>query len=84
MRVEDTECPLLVALAEFCALVLCGDVPQGVRPFFFRASLVALKKKCGGVRPIVLGCTLHHLVAKIVCKRVADDMTELVAPIQLG
>ena len=81
---EEAECPLLVALAEFCALVLRGDVPQEVRPFFFGASLVALKKKCGGVRPIAVGCTLRRLVAKIACKRVADDMAELLAPVQLG
>ena len=78
------QCPLLVALAEFCALVLRGDVPQEVRPFFFGASLVALKKKCGGVRPISVGCTLRRLVTKITSKRVVDDMAELLAPIQLG
>ena len=31
-----------------------------------------------------MGCTLRRLVAKIACKRVADDMAELLAPIQLG
>ena len=32
----DVQCPLLVALAEFCSLVLRGDVPQEVpvRPFW--------------------------------------------------
>ena len=81
--VEDAECPLLIALARFCTLVLRGDVPHGVRPFFFGASLVALKKS-GGVRPIAVGCTLRRLVAKIACKSVADEMAELVAPTQLG
>ena len=56
--VEDLECPLLIALADFCSLVLCGDVPGMVRPLFFGASLVALKKGTGGVRPIAVGCTL--------------------------
>ena len=64
--------------------MLRGDVPQEVRPFFFGASLVALKKKCGGVRPIAVGCTLCRLVAKIASKCVVDDMAELLAPIQLG
>ena len=55
-----------------------------MRPFFFGASLVALKKKCGGVRPIAVGCTLRRLVAKIACKRVADDMAELLALFNLA
>ena len=34
-----------------------------VRPFFFGASVIALNKKDGGVRPIAVGCTLRRLVA---------------------
>ena len=55
-----------------------------VRPFFFGASLVALRKKCGGVRPIAVGCSLRRLVAKVACKQVAVEMAELLAPRQLG
>ncbi len=65
-------------------MVLRGDVPQMVQPFFFGASLVALKKKSGGVRPIAVGCTLRRLVAKIASRKVSDDMAELLAPRQLG
>ena len=39
----------------FCTLVLHGDVPAEVRPFFFGAALVALRKKSGGVEPIAVG-----------------------------
>ncbi len=65
-------------------MVLRGDVPQMVRPFFFAASLVALKKKSGGVRLIAVGCTLRRLVAKIASRKVSDDMAELLPPSQLG
>ena len=81
---EDPESPLLSALADFCNLVLRGDTPEEVRPFLFGASLVALRKKGGGVRPIAVGCTLRRLVAKVACKQVVDEMAELLAPRQLG
>ena len=74
--VDDLESPFLSALVAFCNLVLRGETPVEVRPFFFGASLVALRKKCGGVRPIAVGCSLRRLVAKVAC--------ELLAPRQLG
>ena len=82
MQTEDTA--LRSALADFCNLVLRGDTPEVVRPFFFGASLVALRKKSGGIRPIAVGCTLRRLVAKVACKQVVDEMAELLAPRQLG
>ena len=81
-QTEDTA--LLSALADFCNLVLRGDAPEVVRPFFFGASLVALRKRSGGIRPIAVGCTLRRLVAKVACKQVVDEMAELLAPRQLG
>ena len=82
--VDDLESPFLSALVAFCNLVLRGETPVEVRPFFFGASLVALRKKCGGVRPIAVGCSLRRLVAKVACKQVAVEMAELLAPRQLG
>ena len=81
---DNLESPILNALVDFCSMVLHGDVPQLVRPFFFGASLVALKKKSGGVRPIAVGCTLRRLVAKIAGRKVSGEMSELLAPRQLG
>ena len=83
--VEDVEdSPLISTLIAFCTLVLEGRTPEEVRPFFFGASLVALEKKSGGVRPIAVGCTLRHLVAKVAGFMVAEDMAALLAPQQLG
>ena len=81
---DDPEAPLLNSLATFCIMVLQGDVPVDVRPLFFGASLVALRKKCGGVRPIAVGCTLHRLVAKVATFLVVGDMASLLSPRQLG
>lgn len=81
---EDDHSPLLQSLASFSTLVLEGRVPLAIRPFFFGASLVALEKKSGGVRPIAVGCTLRRLVAKIACQMVVEDMADLLSPRQLG
>ena len=51
---------------------------------FFGASLVALKKKDGSIRPIAVGCTLRRLVAKCAGSKVMNEMGELFFPQQLG
>ena len=50
--------PFMSSLAAFCSLVLEGHVPEEVCRLF-GASLTALDKKSGGVRPIAVGCTLR-------------------------
>ena len=55
---------LLRALTAFTNLLLAGATPLDICPLFFGASLTALNKKVGGVRPIAVGCTLRRLVAK--------------------
>ena len=80
----DEDSRFLQSLASFCTLVMEGRVPSTIRPFFFGASLVALEKKSGGVRPIAVGCTLRRLVAKIAGYMVSEDMAELFSPRQLG
>ena len=81
---NSSDSPLLAALVDFCSLVLQGNTPEEVRPFFFGASLVAFRKKQGGVRPIAVGCTLRRLVAKIAGKMVRSEMADLLSPRQLG
>ena len=82
--VDPEDSPLLSALCDFCSLVLQGNTPVCIRPFFFGANLVALRKSQGGVRPIAVGCTLRRLVAKVVSGFVVDDMADLLSPRQLG
>ena len=50
---------LIAKLTEFANLCLVGHVPLAVRPTFFGATLCALNKKCGGVRPIAVGSTFR-------------------------
>ena len=75
---------LISALARFVTLVLGGKTPTSIRPMFFGASLTALAKKDGGVRPIAVGCTLRRITAKVASLKVRDEMAVLLAPHQLG
>ena len=75
---------LISALSRFVTVVLQGKTPTSIRPFFFGASLTALTKKEGGIRPIAVGCTLRRLAAKVAGFRVRDKMAALLAPRQLG
>ena len=45
---------MLHALSDFANFILSGNTPMQVRPFFFGASVIALNKKEGGVRPIAV------------------------------
>ena len=65
-------------------MVLRGKTPASIHPFFFGASLMALTKKEGGIRPIAVGCTLCRLAAKVAGFRARDKMAALLAPRQLG
>ena len=71
--------PLLTALASFATLIMDGKTPLPIRSSFFGATLIALCKRGGGVRPIAVGSSLRHLVAKVSEKKVTDDMCNLLA-----
>ena len=75
---------LLRALTSFTNLILEGKTLPITRPYFFGASLIALEKKDGGVRPIAVGCTLRRLVAKCAGNRIMQAMAELLRPKHLG
>ena len=45
-------------------MIFEGKVPFELRPYFFGAKLIALKKSDGGLRPIAVGNTFRRLSAK--------------------
>jgi hypothetical protein len=53
-------------LSALCALLAKGEAPAVVAPHLAGASLHALPKKQGGVRPIAVGDTLRRLVGKLL------------------
>ena len=75
---------LIVSLIEFCNMCLSGQVPPAIRPILYGASLCALTKKGGGVRPIAVGSTFRRLVAKAACRTVKEEVVVKLAPAQLG
>ena len=75
---------LVEALRSTISLILSGQTPLSIRPFFFGASLIALKKKGGEIRPIAVGCTLRRLAAKVASGKVMVEMVTLLSPRQLG
>ena len=75
---------LLRALTDLVNIIVKGDTPSSISPFFFGASLIALEKKGGGVRPIAIGCILRRLAAKAIGSQLKSRMGDLLAPRQLG
>ena len=59
-------------------------VPQFVVPVFFGAILIPLWKKEGGICPIAVGQTLHHLLAKCVAVQVSHTVGSGLIPNHLG
>ena len=57
--------------------------PQEIRSIFFGASLCALRKKDGGVRPIAIGNTLA-LISKVAVRGWAETCSNVLRPNQLG
>ena len=54
----------LKALTNLVNVILEGKVPFKLRPYFFGAKLIALKKPDGALRPIAVGNTFRRLSAK--------------------
>ncbi|OXA58286.1 Retrovirus-related Pol polyprotein from type-2 retrotransposable element R2DM [Folsomia candida] len=75
---------LLNAMLKFLDLVLRGDVPKSICPIFFGASMTALRKKTGGIRPVAVGNTWRRLISKIAVARMSSTLVEIFSPHQLG
>ena len=54
----------LRALTNFVNVILEGEVPFELRPYFFGAKPIALKKPDGGLRSIAVGNSFRRLSAK--------------------
>lgn len=75
---------LLKAVTSLSELILRGNIPASVCPYLYGASLTALLKKCGGIRPIAIGNTWRRIAAKIACRRIASVLSNSFLPHQLG
>ena len=75
---------LLTALTALTNLALSGCLPQCAVPAFFGASLIALRKKDGGLRPIAVGSVYRRIAAKVAAAAVSRQIGDQLRPIQLG
>ena len=61
-----------------------GQLPSFLAPPFCSASLTALKKTKGGVRPIAVGEVFRCLIAKCIAQEASSEAVELFSSRQLG
>ena len=71
----------LQAFGEVCT---AGRVPNAIIPFFFGATLCALRKNDGSLRPIAIGNVLRRLISKAISASLRDRAATLLSPNQLG
>jgi hypothetical protein len=74
----------LSSITLLCNFLLSGKIINEMCPFIFGASLCALKKKDGGIRPIAIGNIFRRLAAKIGCYKLQSDLHSYLTPNQLG
>ena len=77
-------CRLLTSLTKLSNLLLRGNIPIFARDAMFGASLCALNKKAGGIRPIAVGSVYRRLASKIAAGHAARALASDFAPVQLG
>jgi len=80
----SNDIPLLLAVTDLINLLLEGKTPLSVRGALFGATLLAVVKKQGGIRPIAVGYVWRRIAAKVACSHVKDACASLLAPRQLG
>ena len=75
---------VLGKLQQLVQLLARGDAPASVHSWISGGSLVALRKKDGGLRPIAVGETWRRLVSKVLVSSCADDASTYLQPLQIG
>lgn len=75
---------LLNIITDFANFILYNSIPELIVPIFYGASLCALNKKGGGIRPIAMGLCWRRLAAKLICSSIYDLLGSFLRPFQLG
>ena len=75
---------VLDQLAAVANTLARGDAPADLAPFLAGASLFALEKKGGGLRPIAIGDIHRRLVGNALCKTVQDSAQNYFWPLQVS
>ena len=75
---------LLTAITALVNQIIKGSVCTQALPILFGASLCALEKKTGGIRPIAVGNTLRRVAGNVLSQKVQKEMGSKLRPVQLG
>ena len=71
-------------LCSLMQMLVRGEAPRALIPFLSGASLNALPKKDGSIRPIAVGEVWRRLAAKLLCAAYQDQARALLWPLQIG
>jgi hypothetical protein len=71
-------------LARLARRAISGELPISLARWFCGGRGVPLRKKDGGVRPLVVGEVLRAAVSKLVLARCGEDARESLPAVQLG
>jgi hypothetical protein len=63
---------------------LSGQLPSEICHLLYGASLCALHKKDGGIRPTAIGNCLRRLTSKLACFQSRNIVNSYLSPHQLG
>jgi hypothetical protein len=74
----------LRALTKLCNFLLSGQLPSEICHLLYGASLCALNKKDGEIRPIAIGNCLRRLTSKLACFQSRNIVNSYLSPHQLG
>ena len=84
IAVEGQNSSLLRDITSFINWIVAGDVLESIRLILFGGRLIALSKKDGGIRPIVVGQVFRRLASTLVALYASKKLSSKLAPIQLG
>ena len=74
----------ITSLTKINKLASRGQLPENVAPILCSATVTALKKLRGGVRPIAVGQVIRRLIAKRIVREANSEAVELFNTKQLG
>ena len=75
---------LLQLLSEVVSLLLRGEVPESIRPYVCGASIMALRKPNGSLRPIAIGETIRRLTSKVAVDLITERPARFSSLCNLG
>ena len=63
--------------------MLRGEIPDDIRPWICGASLMALRKPNGSLRPVAVGESLRRLCSKVAVALMGSSVRNILEPIQV-